>query len=141
MAFGLIGLATPVLAEPLPIGGDGSSGFVLTGIDVDDGSGYSVRDAGDINGEGIDVLIIGACRAKPNGLNDAGESYVVFGHTTGFPALFELSSLLPLRGTPFSTIPDDLNLKFRSSNNVELRRAAWGMTVQDRLRHGCRGRA
>ena len=35
--------------------------------------------AGDINGDGIDDLIIGATGADPSGNNRAGESYVVFG--------------------------------------------------------------
>ena len=74
-------------------GGDGTAGFVLKGIDVGDLSGTSVSGAGDVNGDGIDDLVIGAQFADPNGLSSAGESYVVFGRTTGFPAAFELSSL------------------------------------------------
>jgi FG-GAP repeat len=58
---------------------DGSNGFVLNGIDSFDNSGYSVSSAGDVNGDGVDDLIIGAYRADPNGNGDAGESYVVFG--------------------------------------------------------------
>ena len=39
----------------------------------------SVSGAGDINGDGVDDLIIGAYVADPNGNSAAGESYVVFG--------------------------------------------------------------
>jgi hypothetical protein len=79
-------------------GGDGSEGFILRGIDTNDYSGLSVSAAGDVNGDGIDDLIIGADGADPGGRRNAGETYVVFGRTTGFPALFELRSLLPASG-------------------------------------------
>ncbi|HED53031.1 MAG TPA: hypothetical protein ENJ00_02365 [Phycisphaerales bacterium] len=72
---------------------DGTNGFVINGIDSDDRSGWSVSSAGDVNGDGIDDLIIGAPIADPNGNFRAGESYVVFGRTTGFGASVELSSL------------------------------------------------
>ncbi|MBU7586378.1 MAG: FG-GAP repeat protein, partial [Nostoc sp. TH1S01] len=72
---------------------NGSNGFVINGIDNLDFSGFSVSNAGDINGDGIDDLIIGAYRADPNGQNYAGESYVVFGSRNGFGASFNLSSL------------------------------------------------
>ena len=62
----------------------------LTGIDANDFSGFSVSGATDVNGDGTDDLIIGAYHAV-----SAGESYVVFGRTTGFPGAFELSNLLP----------------------------------------------
>jgi hypothetical protein len=90
------------LSSLLPAnGGDGSAGFILNGINATDGSGYSVSAAGDINGDGIDDLLIGTQNAAPDGLIRAGESYVVFGRNQaagGFPAEFELSSLLPANG-------------------------------------------
>ena len=58
---------------------NGSNGFVINGIDSGDRAGLSVSEAGDVNGDGFDDIIIGAPNADPNGNNGAGESYVVFG--------------------------------------------------------------
>jgi hypothetical protein len=76
-------------------GGDGSRGFVIAGAHANDWSGNSVSGAGDVNADGIDDLLIGAPLADPNGLRSAGESYVVFGSTQTFPAIFPLASLFP----------------------------------------------
>ena len=70
---------------------NGSDGFRLNGVSQGDHSGNSVSNAGDVNGDGFDDLIIGAFGA-PNG-NFYGSSYVVFGKATKFDAQFELSSL------------------------------------------------
>ena len=72
---------------------DGSNGFVLNGIDAGDSTGFSVSAAGDINGDGLGDLIIGANAADPNGLSGAGESYVVFGSNATWPASVNLSTL------------------------------------------------
>jgi hypothetical protein len=90
------------LASLLPrFGGDGSQGFVLVGIRAEDYAGL-VSHAGDINGDGIDDLIIGAAAADPAGRSSAGQSYVVFGRNTveagDFPAVLQLMSLLPGSG-------------------------------------------
>src|SRR5262245_61099901 len=74
-------------------GGDGSRG-VVPGAPVGD-AGYCVSAAGDVNGDGIDDLIIGAHLADVGGTRDAGQSYVVFGSAEGFPAILPLVSLLP----------------------------------------------
>lgn len=71
---------------------DGINGFRIDGVSAYDSAGLSVSNAGDINGDSIDDLLIGAYRADPNGPG-SGSSYVVFGKNTGFPATFALSSL------------------------------------------------
>ena len=71
---------------------NGANGFRLNGIAENDGSGVAVSGLGDVNGDGIDDLLIGAPFAGPNG-SGSGQSYVVFGSSTGFPEPFELSGL------------------------------------------------
>ena len=72
---------------------DGSNGFRLDGVAAYDLTGVSVSNAGDVNGDGLDDIIIGAQYADPNGTNNAGSSYVVFGKAAGFDAIMDLSSL------------------------------------------------
>ena len=72
---------------------NGSNGFAINGIAAYDSSGVSVSSAGDVNGDGFDDLIIGAFFADPNGISDAGQSYVVFGNNSGFAAGLNLSTL------------------------------------------------
>ena len=72
---------------------DGLNGFALDGESAGDASGVSVSAAGDINGDGIDDLIIGARAADPNGIPSAGRSYVVFGSDSAFANPFDLSTL------------------------------------------------
>ena len=55
-------------------------------------TGSSVSNAGDVNGDGFDDVIVGAYFADPNGFY-SGSSYVVFGKATGFAATLDLSSL------------------------------------------------
>lgn len=75
-----------------------SSGLGIRGIDPGSQTGGWVSRAGDINGDGIDDLIIGAASAASNGLAYAGESYVVFG-SAGLQALGGALELSALDGT------------------------------------------
>ncbi|MGJ8662387.1 MAG: hypothetical protein ACSHWU_02000 [Marinicella sp.] len=82
------------LSHPLNLSDiNGTNGFVLNGVNASDDSGRSVSAAGDVNGDGIDDVIIGAGRSNPNGLSLAGSSYVVFGSKSGLPHALELSDL------------------------------------------------
>jgi hypothetical protein len=109
LAAGMVGIAPAIPGTPLPDridlpsetpprGGDGSEGFVLKGVDASDRSGSSVSTAGDVNGDGIDDVIVGAFAASPGGQSEAGESYLIFGRATAFPAVFQLRNLFPVAG-------------------------------------------
>jgi hypothetical protein len=60
----------------------GIGGFAINGEAEDDGAGFPVSDAGDVNGDGLADLIVGASAADPNG-ESSGKSYVVFGKADG----------------------------------------------------------
>ncbi len=77
---------------------NGTNGFALNGIAENDYSGISVSATGDINGDGMDDLIIGASGADPNGSNSAGSAYVVFGSDAGISHPFDLSALNGVNG-------------------------------------------
>ncbi|MBX7158482.1 MAG: integrin alpha [Verrucomicrobiae bacterium] len=72
---------------------DGSNGFIINGASAGDNLGFSASGIGDINGDGLDDLVIGAFNADPNGVSSAGKSYVIFGRTTEFESAIELTSL------------------------------------------------
>jgi Ca2+-binding RTX toxin-like protein len=69
----------------------GTGGFVINGVTAGDLAGYSVSNAGDVNGDGLDDVIVGAQYADPNA-NGSGASYIVFGKT-GDTAAVELSDV------------------------------------------------
>jgi Ca2+-binding RTX toxin-like protein len=78
---------------------DGTNGFQLTGQTTGDLASFSVASAGDINGDGVDDLLVSAPFADPNGVS-TGSTYVVFGRDTGVTGDFAASlSLGALDGT------------------------------------------
>ncbi len=69
---------------------DGSTGFRLDAVSTWDRLGRAVSEAGDVNGDGIDDLLIGAWGGSTG---YAGESFVVFGKASGWAASLDLSTL------------------------------------------------
>ncbi len=57
----------------------GVGGFRLDGGAAQDFSGVSVAAAGDVNGDGLDDVLVAGSNASPNGVGGAGQTYVVFG--------------------------------------------------------------
>ena len=69
----------------------GSSGFRIDGATANDSSGYSVASAGDVNGDGLADVIVGAPYAAPFSRSSAGSSYVIYGAAS--PSNVDLASL------------------------------------------------
>lgn len=85
---------------------DGTNGFSITDPNI--GFGSSVSGAGDVNGDGVDDLIIGA----PNNYNSnspGGESFVVFGQTGGFSPSLNLNTLTGTNGFAINGFAADTN--------------------------------
>ena len=68
---------------------NGNNGFMVPGIASNGYLGISVSTAGDINGDNITDLVLGAYQANSNN----GTAYVIFGSSGGFTSPFNLSNL------------------------------------------------
>uniref|UniRef100_A0A0G4FDL3 EGF-like domain-containing protein n=1 Tax=Chromera velia CCMP2878 TaxID=1169474 RepID=A0A0G4FDL3_9ALVE len=72
---------------------DGTDGFVITGENAGDKLGWSVASLGDVNGDSIDDIIVGAVTAASGGiLTDGGRAYVIFG-SGNYSASMSVTSL------------------------------------------------
>jgi hypothetical protein len=70
--------STAVAIELSDIAG-GTGVFVINGQAAGDRSGFSVASAGDVNGDGLADLVVGALQSATAAGPNAGRSYVVFG--------------------------------------------------------------
>jgi hypothetical protein len=74
-----------------------NDGFAVTGITTDFGSMLQASGVGDVNGDGVDDIAIGAPYASPNGVERAGVTYVIYGMNTSgtmtFPAVLDVSEV------------------------------------------------
>ncbi len=69
-----------------------SDGFVIVNDGQNEFAGWSISNAGDVNGDGIDDLIFGGPR-NDDIATDAGEAYVIFGKVGATRANIDLATL------------------------------------------------
>jgi large repetitive protein len=63
----------------IDLGQLGAGGFTIVSTDAKDSSGFNVSSAGDINGDGLADIILGARQRTESGVLRVGQSYVVYG--------------------------------------------------------------
>ncbi len=84
---------------------NGERGFEVWGA-ADTNLGSRVASAGDVDGDGVDDLLLGAVSADPDGLNSAGEAYLIFGRdvaTEGnFPRILPRERIDRVRSVVFT---------------------------------------
>ncbi len=77
--------------------GDGSKGVEFRGVVSGDQTGASVTSAGDFNNDGFSDFAIGAPTADDTAV-DSGRLYVIYGTSSGYAGVVNLSTLLPSNG-------------------------------------------
>ena len=98
---------------------DGSNGFKVDGIIEGDRLGTVVSEAGDINDDGIDDLLITATSVDANGNEDAGAAYVIFGSEDDFPDDLDLTTIDGTNGFALNGISTDDFTGFSASGGED----------------------
>lgn len=82
-------VAPPIPEGPIFIDLSGAfNGFTMNGTGSFDELGVDATIVPDVNGDGIDDLLVGAM----SGVSGNGEAYLVMGSATGFPAQFDINT-------------------------------------------------
>lgn len=77
---------------------NGNNGFRIIGEDGALRTGAAVSNAGDVNGDGINDLLIGASDADKPGAADVGAAYIVLGKSNGYGSSIDLGNLTASTG-------------------------------------------
>lgn len=83
VVFGQTGINGATLNVSALTAATNTRGFVISGSSANDLTGYTVSGSGDINGDGLSDLVMGAYGADNGTATDAGKFYVVYGKTDG----------------------------------------------------------
>lgn len=81
---------------------NGKNGFVITG-DVNDQTGVAINNIPDLNGDGLEEIIIGAPKAKNKAGIETGKGYIVYSNSKGYPANLNLLTLNSSQGLVIET--------------------------------------
>lgn len=84
-------------------------GFIIRGASDGDNAGHSISSAGDVNGDGLTDLLIGAPNVDRGGFTKAGAAYVIYGKKTSEGVTW--SGLTPDPYLPTRNILDLATLK------------------------------
>ena len=75
----------------------GTKGFTIQGGAIGDRLGVSVSGGGDVNGDGLDDIIVGAV-SNDDGGHSAGAAYVIYGKAGGHSGVIDVASLTATQG-------------------------------------------
>jgi hypothetical protein len=95
---------------------NGFTGFKIIGEVIGDKFGYSIASIGDINGDNIDDIVIGA----PDAEGFKGAAYIIFGSESKFSSVFDVSTLNGTNGFKISGLSSGDNLGLSVSNIGDL---------------------
>jgi hypothetical protein len=90
---GAVQVALGTSLPSVDLAAPGTGDFRVEGAAPGELAGYSVAAAGDVNGDGVGDVVLGAPGASPLGRAGAGSAYVVFGSRT--PRTVDLAALGP----------------------------------------------
>jgi hypothetical protein len=93
-------------------------GFIIRGAAEFDNAGSSIASAGDVNGDGMTDLLIGAPNVNRDGFITAGAAYVIYGKKT------------PTGGTSWSGLTDDPTMAGRKILDLATLKSSDGFIIQ-----------
>ena len=95
--FGNTGIGGSIGLDSIPPG----TSMVINAADQGGWLGFSLLSAGDVNGDGLDDLLMGADLTSINGVQYTGRAFLIYG-STNFPDTLNLDTLSASQGVVFN---------------------------------------